>query len=74
MWTASLLDGVNAAALGLMAGVTLQLSQDALVDPLTVGIGLVAAALVWRTRLNSTWLVVGGGVAGLVASLAGWQG
>jgi chromate transporter len=71
VWTASLLDGVNAAALGLMAGVTLQLSQDALVDPLTVGIGLVAAALVWRTRLNSTWLVIGGGVAGLVASLPG---
>jgi chromate transporter len=72
MWTASVLDGVNAAALGLMAGVTLQLSQDALVDPFSVGIGLVAAALVWRTRVNSTWLVVGGGVAGLSASLAGW--
>lgn len=74
VWTASLLDGVNAAALGLMAGVTLQLSRDALVDPLTIGIGLVAAALVWRTQLNMVWLIVGGGAVGLLASLAGWMG
>jgi chromate transporter len=72
IWTGSLLDGVNAAALGLMAGVTLQLSQDALVDPLSVGIGIVAAALVWRTGLNTAWLIVGGGVAGLTASLTGF--
>jgi chromate transporter len=74
VWTATLLDGVNAAALGLMAGVTLQLSRDALVDPLTIGIGLVAAALVWRTQLNMVWLIVGGGAVGLLASLAGWTG
>jgi hypothetical protein len=45
-----------------------------LVDPLTIGIGLVAAALVWRTQLNMVWLIVGGGAVGLLASLAGWMG
>jgi chromate transporter len=71
MWTAALLDGVNAAALGLMAGVTSQLVVDALVDPLTVGIGVVAGVLLWRTRVNSAWLVVGGGGVGLLATLSG---
>ena len=35
-WTAALLDGVNASALGLIAGVTFQLSADALADPLDI--------------------------------------
>lgn len=69
VWTAALLDGVNAAALGLMAGVTFQLTVDALADPLTVAIALAAAVLLWRTRLNSAWLIAGGAVAGLISSL-----
>ncbi len=68
-WTAALLDGVNASALGLMGGVTLQLSGDALVDPITFGIGAGAALLIWRTRLNSAWLVLGGGAVGVAAGL-----
>jgi chromate transporter len=47
--TAALLDGVNAAAVGLMAAVTLLLAHDAIVDPptaaLALGTGLV---LLWR--------------------------
>lgn len=66
-WTGAVLDGVNASALGLMAGVTLQLSGDALVDPLTIVVAVLAAAVLWRTRLNSAWLMVGGGVIGLLA-------
>jgi chromate transporter len=72
-WTAALLDGVNAAALGLMAGVTLQLGKDALADPVTIGIALVAAAVLWRTRLNSAWLIAGGGAVGLAASALGFN-
>lgn len=68
-WTASLLDGVTTAALGLMAGVTFQLSRDALNDPVTIGIGIVSAVMLWRTRINSAWLVAGGGGVGLAASL-----
>jgi chromate transporter len=70
-WTAALLDGVTAAALGLMAGVTLQLSRDALIDALTVGIAAVAALLLWRFRVNSTWLILGGGLTGLAAEAFG---
>ncbi len=70
-WTAALLDGVNAAAVGLMAGVLAELAGDALVDPLTVGLLAAAALLLWRTRLNSAWLVLGGAAVGIAASLAG---
>ena len=64
--TGAVLDAVNAAALGLMAGVLIQLSGDALVDPLTVAVGAAALVLLWRTKLNSTYLIVGGGIIGLL--------
>ncbi len=68
-WVSGLLDGVNAASLGLMAGVTVQLAQASLIDPLTVGIGLVSIALLTRFKLNATWLVAGGALIGLASLL-----
>lgn len=68
-WAASALDGVNVASLGLMAGVTLQLGYVAFVDPLTVAIALASATLLFRFRLNSTWLIAGGAAAGLAHML-----
>lgn len=65
-WTAALLDGVNVAALGLMAAVTWELGVGALVDWLTIGIALLAALLLVRFRVNSAWLVLGGAVVGLL--------
>lgn len=66
-WTAALLDGVNAAALGLMAGVCAQLARDALVDALTVVLVATAGLALWHTRLNSAWLVAAGALTGLLA-------
>jgi chromate transporter len=54
-----------------MAGVTLQLGRNALVDPLTVGVCVVAGLLLWRTRLNSAWYVGAGAAIGIVAELLG---
>lgn len=59
------LDGVNVAAVGLMAAVTIQLAQAALVDWLTVVLALLAAVLLVRYRVNSAWLVLGGGLIGV---------
>lgn len=73
-WTADLLDGVNAAALGLMVGVLVQLGGDAIVDPVTAVVALAAGAALWRFELNSAWLVVGGAVVGITASAAGIVG
>ncbi len=62
------LDGVNVAALALMAAVSLQLGHAALLDWTTIGIAAVSAVLLLRFRVNSAWLVLGGAVAGLAAS------
>lgn len=60
------LDGVNAAALGLMAAVTLELAQNAVVDGLTAMLAVVAGVLLIRYKINSTWLILGGAVVGIV--------
>ena len=69
--TAALLDGVNAAALGLMAAVTLQLGLSSIRDPLTIGLLLASAIALWSGRVPSVGLVAIGGVVGLAASSVG---
>jgi chromate transporter len=63
--TAALLDGVNAAALGLMAAVTVQLGREAVVDPLTVGLLVLSGLALWWGRIPSVVLVAAGAAAGL---------
>jgi chromate transporter len=58
------LDGVNAAALALMLVVTYELSRAALVDLKTIILALVSAVILFRFRINSAWLVLGGAIAG----------
>ncbi|WP_031159273.1 chromate efflux transporter [Streptosporangium roseum] len=65
-WSSAFLDGVNATALALMAGVTLQLASDAFVDPLTVGLAVLTLLLQWRTRLNTAWFIAVAAAVGLV--------
>lgn len=65
-WTATLLDGVNAAALALMTGVLVQLGQHALMDVLTGAVALLAFALLLRFKLNSVWLILAGAVIGVL--------
>ena len=60
------LDGVNVGSLALMVVVTFQLAGAALVDLPTMLLGVVSAIVVLRYKLNSTWLVLGGAVAGWV--------
>jgi chromate transporter len=68
-WTAALLDGVNVSSLGLMAGVTIQLIQPSLVDPLTIVLALAALWVIFRTKVNSTWLLLAGALIGLIRML-----
>jgi chromate transporter len=68
-WFGSLLDGVNVAALALMAAVTLELGGAALVDAFTALLAAIAAVLLLRFQLNSVWLVLGGGMAGIAYRL-----
>ena len=59
------LDGVNAAAVALMAVVSWQFARAALVSLPTTAIAVVSGALLLRYRLNSAWLILLGAVAGL---------
>jgi chromate transporter len=67
--TAVLLDGVNIAALGLMVAVTWELGRAAIVDGVTAVLAIVAAVLLVRYRVNSAWLVLGGGAIGIAYRL-----
>ncbi len=66
---ATFLDGVNAASLGLMAGVTVQLAQSAIVDIFTIALSLVTLFLLFRFKINSIWLILGGGLLGVAYKL-----
>lgn len=58
------LDGVNASAVSLMLVVTLKLMGEAFIDPVTIILGLISAYLLFFTSLNSTWLIIAGGIIG----------
>lgn len=68
-WAASLLDGVNAASMGLMAAVTLTLTAGSLTDWFTILLAVAALAILTRFKINSTWLVLAGAVLGWLAEL-----
>ncbi len=63
------LDGINVGSLALMLLVTYELGRTALVGPITIGLAVLSAILLIRYRLNSAWLVLGGGIIGLLLSL-----
>jgi chromate transporter len=63
------LDGVNVSALALMAMITWQLGRAAIIDIATAAIAIVSAVLLLALRINSTWLILGGGLVGLLLRL-----
>lgn len=71
-WASGFLDGVNAASLGLMVGVTVILAREALVDWITIVMAIISVGVVFRFKLNSAWLVLAGAAIGLGLHLSGW--
>jgi chromate transporter len=63
------LDGVNAASLGLMGGVAWQLGRAAVTDWFTIAALFAAVAVAWFTKLNTFWLILAGGAAGVLYRL-----
>jgi chromate transporter len=62
---AAVLDAVNVASLALMAVAGWHLARAAVVDVASGMIGVAAAALLIRWRVNSVWLVLGGALLGV---------
>jgi chromate transporter len=65
------LDGVNVAALALMAVAGVELARSALVDIPTIAFAIVSAALLLVFKVNTTWLVLGGAALGALAKAIG---
>ncbi len=57
-----------------MAVVTVQLGRAAIVDVPTAALAALGAVLLLAFKLNSTWLVLSGAVAGVLIRLMGIHG
>lgn len=68
-WSGAFLDGVNVASLGLMVAVTWQLGRAGVVDWFTIALAVVALLLIFRFKVSSTWLILGGAGLGVVYKL-----
>jgi chromate transporter len=67
------LDGVNAAAVALMAFVGWQFGRAALTNVPAAIFAALSAVQVFRYKVNSTWLVLGGAAAGILLRWMGWS-
>jgi len=65
-WIAGFLDSVNVCAVALMGGVTFRLAADALRGWPSWAIATISLAVILRWKVSPAWVVVGGGIAGLV--------
>lgn len=63
-WTAAFLDAVNAAAVALMAAVTLELAHSTLTSWPAAAIAAAAGVAALRFGVSAMWLVAGGALAG----------
>lgn len=63
---AAFIDGVNVAAVALMADVAIDLGDATLIDGWTWTIGLISGFLLLRFEVNATWLIVGGAGLGIL--------
>ena len=70
-WMAAFLDSVNVCAVALMAGVTFRLGVAALRTWPSWVIAATALGVLLRWKVNPAWVVLGGGLVGLL--LAGFR-
>jgi chromate transporter len=67
-WISGVLDGINVASWGLMAVVSWKLAIAAVIDIPTILISLISLIIVFRLKINSAWLVIGGGIVGYLVT------
>ena len=65
------LDGVNASAVALMGFVGWQFARAALVNIPAIVLASLSAVLVFRYKVNSAWLVLGGALTGILLRALG---
>lgn len=65
----NILDGINVASWGLMAVVSLKLGVSAVTDVPTAILAIISLFIVFKYKINSAFMVLFGGIAGLVVYL-----
>lgn len=65
-WLSAFLDAVNVASLALILAVAARLGRDTLDGIGPIGIALAGGIVVALTRVNLTWVVLGGGLLGWI--------
>lgn len=70
-WVSGMLDGVNAASLGLMAAVTVKLAQASLDSIFTVVAFAISFGVMYRFKLNSAILILAGAAVGWILHALG---
>jgi len=70
-WVSGMLDGVNAASLGLMAAVTVKLAQASLDGIFTIAAFAISFGVMYRFKLNSAILILAGAAAGWILHALG---
>jgi chromate transporter len=70
-WLSTFLDAINVAAVALMAAVLLLLGRATLTDWPAALIALLAGAAVFRFKISSFWLILGGAGLGYLFYLLG---
>jgi len=68
-WMGAFLDSVNVCAIALMGGVTFRLAVDAFHGWISWVIGTVALLILSRWKVSPAWVVLGGGVVGLLLAI-----
>ena len=64
IWFSEFLNGVNAASIGLMAAVTIQLAKAVFVDLTSVILATLSLILVVFTKISATWIILAAVVFG----------
>ena len=65
------LDGVNAASIGLLLAVAVELGRSVFAGLPGLLIAAGAAVLAWRYRVGTVWLLLAGAACGVAAGVAG---
>jgi len=60
------LQGVNAAVVGAIVAATIPLARGAITSPFTAVLGGASLLALWRLKLDTVWLVLAAGAAGLL--------
>jgi chromate transporter len=63
------LDGVNAAALGLMLAVATSLAIGSLTSPIAISIFVIAAVALLVSKTNPAWIILSGALLGYLGTL-----